>query len=109
MLLPTIFGDSLRTTFSAFFAADFNLSSCEFDDFTFTLFTLSFYTDNILVYNMFRVLCEKPRIVSFASSIMKNVILSPGQSRFAVKVICCIISGATSRACCLLKSIAIIL
>ena len=35
--LPTIFDDNLKTTSGPFFYADFNLLSCEFDNFTFKL------------------------------------------------------------------------
>ena len=35
--LPTIFDDYLKTTSVPFFIADFNLVSCEFDNFTFKL------------------------------------------------------------------------
>ena len=46
-------------------------------------------------------------MASFASSIMKNVVVSPGWSKFSVKLICCIAFRSASSACCLLKSIAI--
>ena len=45
-------------------------------------------------------------MVSFASSIMKNMIVSSARSRFPIKLICCIAFGSTSNACCLLESIA---
>ena len=32
MLLPTIFDDSFKVNFSALFAAEFHLLSCEFDN-----------------------------------------------------------------------------
>ena len=35
--LPTIFDVNLKTTSVPFFIADFNLLSCEFDNFTFKL------------------------------------------------------------------------
>ena len=53
--------------------------------------------------------CEKSKAVSFVSSIMKNIVAPSAQSRFLVKLICCIAFGSTSSACCLLKSIYIIL
>ena len=59
--------------------------------------------------NTFTVPCEKSKMVSFASSIMKNIVAPAAQSRFPVKLICCIAFGSASSACCLLKSIAIIL
>ena len=34
---PIMLGDNLITTSFSFFIADFNLLSCEFDNFTFTL------------------------------------------------------------------------
>ena len=55
------------------------------------------------------VLCEKSKMVSFASSIMKNIIVFPTWSRFPVKRICCVAFGSASSICCVLKSIAMIL
>ena len=51
--------------------------------------------------------CEKSKIVSFPSSVMKNIV--PLFSRFPVKLICYIAFGSASSACFLLKSIATIL
>ena len=53
--------------------------------------------------------CEKSKIVSFNPLIIKNTAGPLAQSRFPVKVICCIAFGSASSACCLLKSIAMIL
>ena len=61
------------------------------------------------IYNTLTVPCEKSKMVSFASSIMKNIFVFPSQFRFAVKWICCLAFGSAPSACCLLKSIAIIL
>ena len=52
--------------------------------------------------------CEKWKMFSFTSSIMKNSIVFPSHSRFPVKLICFIVFGSTSSSCRLLKSIAII-
>ena len=52
--------------------------------------------------------CEKSKMVSFASSIMKYIAGIPAKSRFSVKLIYCISFSSTSSACCLLKHIAII-
>ena len=60
------------------------------------------------IYKSFAVPCEKSKTVSFASSIIKNIVLFPVLSKFAVKLICWIAVGSASRACRLLKSIAII-
>ena len=52
---------------------------------------------------------EKSKMVYFASSVMKNTVVSPARSRFHVKLICCVAFRSASSACCLLKSIAVIL
>ena len=62
--------------------------------------------DNI--HSTFIVLCEKSKIVSFNSSIMKTVVC-PVRSRFPVELIGCIDLGPVLSACGLLKSITIIL
>ena len=49
--------------------------------------------------------CEKSKTFSFASSIMKNIVVPSARSRFPVKLICCTAFGSTSSAGCLLKSI----
>ena len=61
------------------------------------------------MYNSFTVPCKKFKIVSFASSIMKNITLLLLPLRFPVKLICCIVFGSASSGYCLLKSIAFIL
>ena len=58
-------------------------------------------------YNTFTVSCEKSKTVSFASSVMKNIVACC--SRFPVKLISCIAFGSASSACCIHKPIAIIL
>ena len=58
----------------------------------------SFYIDIILkenkivkhLYNTLTVPCEKSEMVSFASSIMENIVASSSRFRFQVKLICCI-------------------
>ena len=40
------------------------------------------------VQNTFRVPCEKSKMVSFASSIMKKIVATAAQSRFLVKLLC---------------------
>ena len=61
------------------------------------------------VQNTLTAFCEKSKMVSFVSSIMKNIVVFPAWSRFSVKLICWNFSRSVSSACCLLKSIAIIL
>ena len=60
------------------------------------------------IHNTFTVPCEKSKMASFASLIMKNIVVCSALFRFAVKLICCIALGSASGACCLLKSIAIV-
>ena len=45
-------------------------------------------------YNTFTVPFEKPKSVSFASSIMENIVVLPAWSRFPVKLICYISLGS---------------
>ena len=49
-------------------------------------------------YNSYVVPCEKSKIVSLASSRTKNIFVSPAQSMFAVKIICCVAFGSASSA-----------
>ena len=53
------------------------------------------------------VLCKKSKIISFASSIAKNVSVFSSRSTFPVTLICYIAFGSPSSTCCLGKSIAI--
>ena len=62
-----------------------------------------------LLYNTFTVPYEQSKTVSFAYSIMKKIVVFPDLSKFAVKLIRWIALGSVSRACCLIKSFAIIL
>ena len=41
------------------------------------------------IHNTVTVPCEKSRIVSFVSSIMKKIVVCPDLSRLPVKLICC--------------------
>ena len=59
------------------------------------------------IHNTFTVSCKKSKMVSFASSVMKNVFGFLPQSRFAVKLICCTAFSSPSGVYCLLKSITI--
>ena len=64
------------------------------------------------IYNTFTIPCEKSKMVPFASTIIKNIIVlsfifSP-QFRFSVKLICCIAFGSVWSASGLLESNAII-
>ena len=70
---------------------------------------MSFYVDKNQIYKTFTVPSETFNTVSFASSIIKNIVVSPALSKFAVKLICWIALGSASRTCYLLKSVAIIL
>ena len=61
------------------------------------------------IHSTFTVPCEKSKMDSFVSSIMKKIVAPAARSRFPVKAIYCIAFGSASSACCLLKSIAILL
>ena len=61
------------------------------------------------IHNTFIVPCERSKMVSFASSIIKSIVVFPYWSGFAANLICCIAFGSASSACYSLKSIAIIL
>ena len=58
------------------------------------------------IHNILTV--EKSKMVSFASSVMKNIAAFPGQFRFPVKSLCCIVFVTPSSPCCLLKPTAMI-
>ena len=61
------------------------------------------------IHNTFTFAYEKSKMVSFASSIMKNVAVFSSRPRFPVKLMYYIALGSVSSACRLLKSAAIIL
>ena len=103
-----------KVTPVTFFVSDFNLSSCEFDKFTVTLWYYILILNQtqinlrLWLYNTLTDPCEKSKRVSLTSSMIKNVtVAADSRSRFPVKLFCCITFGSTSSACCLLKSIAI--
>ena len=75
----------------------------------FILIKIKLYFVFNYICKTFTVPCENSKTVSFASSIIKNIVVFPGLSKFAVKFICWIAFGSESKACYLLKSIAIIL
>ena len=117
---------SFQNYFSTIFIEDFNLLSCELDIYTFKVLywviLYQYYIGTKLhcrdLHNVFTVPCQKSKIVSFSSSITKNIIVLTVKiyteafrplSRFPVKLIYCIAFGSASTACCLLKSITIIL
>ena len=62
--------------------------------------------------NTLTVTHEKSKTVSFASSVMKSIVVLSFifrswlslRFRFPVRLICCIAFGSASSACCLLKS-----
>ena len=112
---------------------DFNLLSCKLDNFTFkvlyrVIIILILYLKKMNmehatrpktlakrsktysnIHNTLTVPYGKSEMVSFASPVMKNIVVFSFQSKFPVKLICRIAFGSASSACCLLESIAIIL
>ena len=75
----------------------------------FILIKIEIYFVFNYVYKTFTVPCENSKTFSFVSSIIKKMVVFPALSKFAVKLICWIAFGSESKACYLLKSIAIIL
>ena len=65
-----------------------------------------FYDD---IHNTLKVPCQKFTMISFASSIMKNIVVCPVLSGFTVKLIGSIAFGSASIACYLLNSMGLIL
>ena len=59
------------------------------------------------IHNTLTVPCEKSEMVSFASSVTKNIVVFAfrSQARFPVKLIFCIAFRSASIACCLIKPI----
>ena len=65
------------------------------------------YLNIKLNHNNLNVPFEKSKTVSFASSIIKNIVALVALFRFPVKSICCIVFGSESSFFCSLKSIGI--
>ena len=59
------------------------------------------------VYSTFAVPCEKSKIVSLTSSIMKSTVVFPAHSRFPMELIFGIAFLSVTGTCCLLRSIAV--
>ena len=99
----------LRVASVSRFLEDLNWLTCKCDTFSFTLWYLAHYCPNEFseyFYNTLAVPFEKPKIVYFVSSMMKNIVFFPAHSRFPAHLICCIGFGSASSVCCLLRSIA---
>ena len=77
-----------------FFVPDFNLLSCNLENFTFKVLYWVvlhwYYIERKYNYNTLTVSCEKSKMVSFTSSIMKNTVVFPYRTIFAVKLIRCV-------------------
>ena len=103
-----IFDDRFKVISVSFFIPDFNLLSCELDNFTFKVFRIILYWYYFRAkwnYNAPTAPCEKSKMVSFASSIMKIIVVfaSPTWARYPVRLTCCVAFGSASSVCCLLK------
>ena len=63
------------------------------------------------IHNTFTVSCENYKKVSFASSMIKNIVVIAFRfsDRFPVKLTCCIAFGSAPRVCCLIKFVAFII
>ena len=62
-----------------------------------------YYIKVKLIYKTLTIPCEKSKIVSFASSEMKNIVVFSSQSRFPGKIVYCIAFELASSACCYLN------
>ena len=62
-------------------------------------FLNQYYIKTKWSHNNLIALFEKSRTVSFASSIMKNIVEAPALPRSSVKLICCIAFGSASSFC----------
>ena len=101
-----MFDDNLKITSLSFFIADFTLLTCDFDNFRLL------NRNQIIVqriHNTLTVPYKKSKTVPYASSRMKNIVVFPSRSKFPITLIHGIDLGSASRACCLLKSNAIVL
>ena len=107
--LSTTFDIRFEVTLLPFFIPDFSLINFELDDFTFKVlyWYLSYQYYIKYIHNTLTFPCEKSKMVSFDSSIIKNIFVFAVQSKFPVKTICCIALGSVAIACCLLKSISL--
>ena len=74
---PTTFDKILKVTSVPFLITDIDLLSCELDGFTFKVLYWVilnwYYVKTKQNYNTLTVPCEKSKMVSFASSVMKTV------------------------------------
>ena len=103
------FDERFQVTLVPFFNPEFNLLSYELNNFTFKVLHLvilyRYYFKTKWNYNALTVSFEKFKKISFASSIMKNIVAF--WSIFQAKLVCCIAFGTVSIFCCLLKSVTI--
>ena len=96
-----------QVTSVPFFIPDFNLLICKLDNFTFKVLywviLCQYYNKTKWNYNTFTVSCRKFKMVSLASSTIKNIVLllftSSPRLRFPVILICFIAFGLASSAC----------
>ena len=110
---PITFDERFKFTWVPLIIPGFHVLSCILGNFTFKML------DWVILYwfyfkakwndNTLTVSGEKSKMVSFASSLMRNFVVSPFRRRVPVTLSCCIALGSVSNACCLLKSVAIIL
>ena len=113
--LLTTFDENFKVTSVLFFIPDFNLLSNYLINnlllFNLIILRLKYYIESFSIKgkNKITILLQflVKKAVSFASSIMKNIVAC--RSRFPVKLICFVAFESGSSGSCLGKSIAIIL
>ena len=102
----------------SFFIAGFNLLSYELESFTSKLLYWAFFKIYIIFkWNKITIVLqflvksknEKCKMVFYASSRMKNIVIFRAWSRFPVKLTCYVTFGSVSSSCCIPKSIDIVL
>ena len=111
---PTKLDEIFKVTSVPLFISDFNLLSCELDNFIFKMFLLSCFMlisyKRNYIYNTLTVSFKRSKIFQifyFFNNEKKSCVST--RSRFAVKLICCTAFGSAANVCCSIRSIAIIL
>ena len=89
---PAAINEKFKVNSVPFFITFLNLLCCGLNNFTFKALYFP---------------CEKSKMIYLVSSVMKDIVVCPGRSRFLVKLICCTGFGSASSALFLLKSVAI--
>ena len=89
--LPTTFDESFKVTSVPSFIPNFNLLSCELDNFMLrvlhSVILYWYYIKTKWYYNTFPVPCEKSKMVTLASPVIENITLLSAPLRFPAKLV----------------------